>query len=45
VGNPEYLKQLFDRLEKLSLAGMAVGEKQPATWWVAVIITFRRIAP
>jgi hypothetical protein len=44
VGHPEYLKQLFEWHEKLSLAGMVVGEKKHATWLAAVIITFRRIA-
>jgi hypothetical protein len=34
-------KVLFDRFKKLSLPGMAVGEKQRMTWAAEVIITFR----
>jgi hypothetical protein len=35
---------LFERLEKLSLPSMAVGEKQKVTWPAEAIITFRAVA-
>jgi hypothetical protein len=36
---------LFERTEKPSLPGMAVGEKQKTMWAANIIITFRGVAP